>query len=234
MHRIVILAAFIALVGCKTTEKNQQQAAPALSPGQSPAASPTRQAPSPEPELDPAELRWGSHTIDELGMQVPILGGIQVKAGEMGESKYVRQMKKPLMTAVWYGHGRSLEAWRGNYNGHKGVTFSAEQAITMCGGPAKRQELSMEASQVAIRRPTAMQLNSGVAGAGGKAPGDVSHASTEDEPVIRNNPARMQVAIEMTVKDTPVLVTWTVETDSREAFAAAEKHYFEALCPAKK
>lgn len=233
MYRIVLPAALLALSSCKTTEKNQQQAEPKLSPSAQATApsESTKPAARPEPELDPTELRWGMHPISELGVKVPVLGGIEVKTGEMGESKYVRQIQKPLMTAVWYGYGRSLEAWRGGYAGNTAATFGPEESITSCGKAAKRQELSMAATQVAIRRPAAMQLNSGIAGPGvGTTSGEVTHAAVEDKPVIRDNPARTQVAIELTLKETPVVITWTIETDKREAFAAAEKHYFHSLC----
>lgn len=231
MYRIILPVALLALASCKTTEKDQQ-AAPAQSTTKPATVEPAKPAPRPEPELDPKDLRWGNHAIDELGMNVPILAGIEVKTGEMGGNQYVRQTKKPLMTAVWYGYGRTLESWRSGYAGNTGATFGEEQSVTICGTPATRQELSLAASRVGIGRPRAMQLNNGMAGPGaGSTRAELTPAPAPTERAFRENPARTQVAIGMTVKKTPVVVTWTIETDKRAAFAASEKHYFESLCP---
>ncbi len=237
MKTLIFAAIPLVLVGCKRTDKHSNQ-----SPEQ--AAKPTPVVPSqiepqqsraaePEDVVDPAAITWSTHTIDDLGVEIPQIEGLRLLELPMGGARSWQQHKKPIATAVWAGPGRTIEAWRERLSKGRDNTLGKASTMSVCGVQGIRQEASMKGHPVPVGNFAAgkAQLKALV---GRDAVGDKPSRPRSEYTEVNGRrfwqlPDRTTVVLAFEHKGTPIVAAWTVEGNNREAFAAAEKHFFNLI-----
>jgi hypothetical protein len=145
-------------------------------------------------------------TLDAIGLELELLDGAEVTRWDGG----LLQFAPPVEIGLWYGDGQTLERWRaGAESAWPGVTFAAERGLALCGAPARLLEA---------------QIPAGEAAEGGfETPAGGLELRTEQAP------AKTAVVAAFVHRDTPILLSWTVEAGRREELRAAEERFFASL-----
>ncbi len=237
MKALVFAAIPLALVGCKRTDKHADQ-----SPVQAAKPSPVAPAkvrpqqstaPTPDEVIDPTTITWSTYTIEELGVEIPQIDQLQLLELPMGGAQSWQQHKKPIATAIWAGSGRTLEAWRDRVAKTKGAKLGNPTTVSVCGVQGTRQEVSLEPYLTPVGNlPAGKEQLEAIAGSGamGNKPSRPRSEYKEiDGKRYWELPARTTIALGFEHKGTPMVATWTVEGNNRDAFAQAEKHFFDSI-----
>ena len=157
-------------------------------------------------------LSWHGHTPTIAGkaaeISFDVIDGVAVAEGDIGSFHYVSQTRAPVQIDVWIGPDMSLAWWRGRF-GSRSPTLGPESAVTLCGRPATRQEVSVPAQQAT----GVVQADSGEIGH--------LHSST---------PPEVHVALAGTAASgTPFVVTWRVVAERRDSLRADEAHFLSSI-----
>jgi hypothetical protein len=157
-------------------------------------------------------FQWSRQQIDELGLEMDLLADAEVSRGAAGGIHFVIQTQGSLKLAIWWGPGRTLDAWRGFYGPPRTMKLGAETTSTVCGAAARGQTAEIEAG------PNATGLVRGD-------DGQLGHIEAEQ-------PALVSHALSFELDGTPVLVEWAVAPADRARWQAAGAHFFGSLgCP---
>lgn len=145
-------------------------------------------------------------TADRDVQRIDIIGESHIRPGETDQAPDTRvlvQTAGDIVLRLSVGKRANLDRWLAP--SEYGETVDAEPAApaTVCGTSAQRQ--------VARRRVAARRVHTGA----GKRK--------------RGGSDRTAVAVFLSHSDQDVLVEWSVPTQSRAAFKAAEAHYFGSL-----
>jgi hypothetical protein len=145
-------------------------------------------------------------TIDAIGVALELFGDAEVTRWEGG----LLQFAPPVEIGLWYGDGQTLERWRaGAESTWPGLTCAEERTVTLCGVPGRLLE---------VRIPAGAPAEGGFSTPGG---------AMEFRRV--QAPAKTAVVAAFAHRGTPILLSWTVEADRREALRAAEERFFASL-----
>ena len=237
MKALVFAAIPLAMIGCKRTDKHAGQSSEKAAKPSPVAPKEVRPqqstAPTPDEVVDPATITWSTHTIDDLGVEIPQIDQLRLLELPMGGARSWQQHKKPIATAIWAGSGRTLEAWRDRVTKTKGAKLGKPTTVTVCGVQGTRQEVSLEAYLTPVGTlPAGKEQLEAIAGPeamGNKPARPRSEFKEIDGKRYWELPARTTVALGFEHKGTPMVATWTVEGNNREAFAPAEKHFFDSI-----
>jgi hypothetical protein len=166
----------------------------------------------PQDSKMPSMTRWRSHTPTiagaTAGLTFDVVDGAPLGEGDIGSFHYVSQTSAPIQLDVWLGPDISLAWWRGRF-GSRAPILGAESAISVCGRPGMRQEVSVPAEQATGVQPTA--------------DGSIGHIHSETPPEVH-------VAIAATTASgTPFVVAWRIPADRREALRADEAHFLSSI-----
>jgi hypothetical protein len=101
----------------------------------------------------------------------------------------------------------NLPGWRARFETSQSQ-FGVEEQTTVCGRQATRQ-----VGDVAPRAATGLVLSP---------TGDFSH-------IYESHPARVEVALAFEYASQSILVGWSVEAMERDAWHAAEEHFFASI-----
>lgn len=233
--RLVVLAALVGVSSpaCRCGSSASPEAT-AESP-EAPVTDPAPAAPPPVPEptpLDPAAVSWDVRDLAELGLQVPVIQEVAIDASTMNDASYMRQSAPPLALAVWSGPGRTLANWRARYQGKSTAGLSPPADARVCGQPAVRQEVAIVAGRRQV--PTAAATELDIEGVAGGAALTEPAPSPPQSPTLRFEtiPARTLIVLAFERAGVPVIVSYSVETERRQAFASVEQAFFDGLaCP---
>jgi hypothetical protein len=145
-------------------------------------------------------------TIDAIGVELELFGDAEITRWEGG----LLQFAPPVEIGLWYGDGQTLDRWRaGAESTWPGLSFAEERSVALCGVPGRRVE---------VRIPAGAAAEGGFATPGG-----------ELELRRVQAPAKTAVVAAFVHRGTPILLSWTVVTDQREALRAAEERFFASL-----
>jgi len=230
---LILLSAF----GCKRTDTHSDNTAEKVAPPVQNTASQVepQQSRLPEPEdvVDPSTITWSTQKIDDLGLEIPQIEGLKLLELPMGGARSWQQHKKPIATAVWAGAGRTVDAWRERVGTTPGTKMGEPTKVTVCGRPGIKQQAHLEGRMVLVGGIAAgkEELKAMV---GQESMGDKPSRPRSEYKEINGKrywqlPARTTVVLGFVNKGTPIVATWTVEGDNRDAFAAAEKHFFDSI-----
>lgn len=235
--RLFFASILVSAVACGKSDS--KSGPPAASPnaddtGGTAATAPAKKPavePDAEDELDPDSIAWTQHTMEEVGVSVPTIDGVDVRASTMNTNTYVMQMKKPIRAAFWLGKGRTVESWRERYENNDRFELSEPTKVTICGVPGVRQSLSIPEGrmQVGYARSEDLPPDMAMAGGDGQAPTPPANGEAPAKPVWKKNPATFTTVVGFKRRGSDVIASWTVETDKREAFRAAEEAYFAGI-----
>lgn len=189
------------------------------SPQPAPAASP---ATAEEPELDPHSIAWTQHTVKDVGVSVPVIDGVQVDANTMNTSRYVQQHHKPVRASFWLGKGRTVESWRAKYEGKSVAKLGKPENIEVCGARAVRQTLALRGGRMQVGFAASEKLAT-------EPTTDKGETPPPKKPVWKTTPATHTTVVGFERKGIPVIASWTVEADKRDAFRVAEDAYFAGI-----
>jgi hypothetical protein len=145
-------------------------------------------------------------TLDAIGLELELLDGAEVTRWDGG----LLQFSPPVEIGLWYGDGQTLQRWRaGAESAWPGVTFAAERDEALCGAAARVIEARIPAGEAAEGGFTTPE--------GGL------------ELRTQQAPAKTAVVAAFVHRGTPILLSWTVAADRREALRAAEERFFASL-----
>jgi hypothetical protein len=144
--------------------------------------------------------------IEAIGVELDLFDGAEVTRWEGG----LLQFAPPVEIGLWYGEGQTLERWRaGAGTTWPGVTFADARSAALCGGPARLVEAQIPAGE--------------------PAQGGFETGEGELEFRTSQQPAKTAVVAAFAHRDTPILLSWTVEAARRDELRAAEERFFAAL-----
>jgi hypothetical protein len=145
-------------------------------------------------------------TVDAIGLELELFADAEVTRWEGG----LLQFAPPVEIGLWYGAGQTLERWRaGAESAWPGVTFAGERSVALCGAPARLIEARIPAGEA-------------VEGGFATAEGGLQYRT--EQPA-----AKTAVLAGFTHRETPILLSWTVEAARREELRATEERFFAAL-----
>jgi hypothetical protein len=151
---------------------------------------------------------WRARTIASHGLSIDFVDGPQISEGDGEDQHFVLQNHDAVLAAVRIGTAMNLTWWRASF-GQRELAFGAESALTVCGRPATRQEVTVPAETATGLVP---------------APdGSIGHITNE-------TPTEIHVAVAgTTTAGTPFIATWVVVADRRAARRADEDHFFASI-----
>lgn len=156
-------------------------------------------------------VTWRRHTVAALGLELDAFHGPTAAEGSAAGIIYFVQTSGPAQLSIRAGAGQDLVGWRKIYGPPCQAAFGDEASTTLCGQTAKRQEVTVEP----------MQATGGFIGPDGKA-----------VTMEHNDPRMVHVAVASRIGDQPFVAVWSVNGAQREAYRAAEEHFFASIrCP---
>jgi hypothetical protein len=228
MRLTVAVVVSLSAVACQEGKTEEQQKV--VTPPPPEPAPPLRAPRMPLPEaMPPDAIQWQQHAT-ETGLSFDVMLGVDTQTGEMSGNFYTRQEKRPVTIAVWSGQGRTLDHWRRSQSPK--AEFGAESSIELCGQKATRQEAKIPGATVQVGGAGESLSNNVLKDLPGGPPPEPKAPTTAPSPAdkkLRDIPARTVVVVGFEQKGTPILASWAVETDQREAFRKAEEHFFASL-----
>ena len=139
-------------------------------------------------------LTWRRHTVAALGLVLDAFDGPPAAEGSEAGITYFVQTSGPAQLAIRAGAGQDLAGWRKTYGPPRQAAFGDEAGTTLCGQPAKRQEVTVE--------PT--QAIGGFIGPDGKS-----------VTMEHNDPRMVYVAVASRIGDQPFVAVWSVDSTQR-------------------
>jgi hypothetical protein len=156
-------------------------------------------------------VTWRRHTIPALGLELDAFDGPPAAEGSEAGITYFVQTSGPVQLAIRAGAGQDLAGWRKLYDPPRQAAFGGEAGTTLCGRPSKRQEVTVEP----------VRATGGFIGPDGKA-----------VTMEHDDPRTVHVAVASRVGGQPFVAVWSVDAAQREAYRAAEEHFFVSIrCP---
>jgi hypothetical protein len=160
--------------------------------------------PTPAASSGTPSLRWTTHS-PAPGLTFALLDGAPTSVEGDARAGRIISGHRPVRVGLWYGPDAGLAAWREGVSANPGAVAGPESAVTVCGQPGRRVEVSTPT------RPGTHISD----GAGGRA--------------VEPNPGETFVAVELRHRGVTVVAYYVVETAQRIAFAADEAHFFAAI-----
>jgi hypothetical protein len=237
LMRVLILLAIPMVVGCQKGKGSDEQGkSPAEPPpATKPAARPDPKIEPPPPSIEPKDIAW--EPKKGPGVSFDAMTGAEVTGGDMNGIAYMRQEKPPVAISIWNGGDRTIDAWRRGLG--KNTELTPEVSVDVCGRKGIRQEARLAGGRVQVggggasmapdllRDLTAPDADQPKAPEPPPLPPPPS--PTQAEKRWRDIPPRTIVVLAFLGKNGPTIASWTVETAQRDAFKAAEDHFFASL-----
>jgi hypothetical protein len=168
----------------------------------------TTTEPTPHREVVMTATRWQPHTIAAHGLTIELVDAHPPASGGGPEQEFLVQRLETGVAALRIGPAITLAWWRASVGA--ALPFGPERAVTVCGRPGARQEVSAPADVA-----TGLVPDPGGSGFG--------H-------IEQRTPARIHVAVAgTTARGTPFVATWTVDAERRDALRADEDHFFASI-----
>ncbi|MEZ4401332.1 MAG: hypothetical protein R3B06_15000 [Kofleriaceae bacterium] len=167
---------------------------------------PAPAAPEATPMTQPA---WHRQTTSWLTFELP--DPTRFEAGAAGEIQFAKGRVGAAFVNAWAGAGQDLDGWQARLV-NRGPVLGPASDVSLCGRPARRQEAALTAaSATGIRRTPSGEL------------GHIEH---------RMAPQIAVAVAGTTAEGDPLLVTWTIDADQRQAARPDEERFFASLaCP---
>jgi len=156
-----------------------------------------------EPEMTP---KWTTHPLPEVDLTLDIFddrSGLTVRTD--GEVHALVQETGAIRLGIWAGPGQDLDRWRERL-ALRQVSFGPVDDVEVCSATGRLQTAEVAAAAGAI-------------GGWPQGDGTIEHRAAEFG-------AEHQAAMHFVHGGRSVLVTWAVPLGQREAWAAAEAHFF--------
>lgn len=162
-------------------------------------------------DMSATELRWVRREIAAIGLSVELLDDAEVKSDAGPDGAYLWQRRPPFELAIWWGNKATLADWqRWIFEGASTATLGTTAAIKLCGADAVEQHAELPGGDVA-----------GLVQRGGRL-----------EPHRSRHPAMRHTVVALRRRGVPVLLSFAVELDQREALHDVERRFFAAVkCP---
>lgn len=235
---LVIIATAVAFLGACKSKSKGEASADKTSDKPPPSSTDVKNPPPPKPvkpvALKPESIKWKPFTFDKIGVTFDIIDGVRLWNSAMGASHYARQNQPPIQLAVWWGEGRTMEAWRRGIGNRKGFELGKVNKRKVCGVEAEIQELKIPARKM----PTGFtQVPLGAQATTGKAdhPNKAQAVTPQPKPTFKTLPARQGIAMGFRLKGSnmPVIASWSIKAEERDAFKKLEEHFFASIKCAK-
>jgi|GEM_PF-2823739 len=157
-----------------------------------------------------SKLPWAAHTIDELKLSLDVFADKSQLVRTQGDG-FVTFIHShdPARIVVWAGAGQTLPKWRERLSSRGKVTLDAETTVQVCGAPAHEQVARVP------KAPSATGLVT-------SGDGSVGH-------ITQAFPATVHVAVGFSVAGKPVVMSWIIPADKRDAYAGDEARFFASV-----